>query len=683
MNARKNVFIVFAVLGIAVAVVAQSPSPEENTSTLNLKLSDFYVHDPWILAHQESKTYYLYTSARRSDTGENRYGVMTYKSKDLEHWEGPHIAFLIPDGTWANPAHGAWAPEVHVYKGKYYLFVTLHNRDKTIDQPQKEWNIGVTHNGAAYPPHMRGTQIFVSDSPTGPFKPIPGSPDRPHTREDFMTLDGTLYIEDDVPWMVYCHEWIQLIDGTMEAVRLKPDLSAAVGDPIYLFKASNAPWFKTQKKVGKQPRIYVTDGPFLYKTKKGKLLMLWSSYRNGLYVQTIAHSVSGKLQGPWGQYDPIVGDDSGHGMIFKTFDNRLMLVLHQPFRGPTVRAKLFELEDTGNSIRVKNAQPSGPARPGKLAAKPLFRDPVHDGAADPSLCWNREEGKWFMFYTNRRANEPNTPGVSWVHGTRIGIAESSDGGASWEYRGTAEIDYGKDDYTYWAPEVLYHNGVYHMYLSIVPGIFTDWNASRHIIHLTSKDLLKWKYESTLKLSSDKVIDACVSRLPDGTWRLWYNNERDHKSIYYADSPDLFAWEDRGKAIGDRPGEGPKVFRWKDCNWMVVDVWKGLGIYKSDDCLKWTRQENNLLMQPGQSPTDRAKGQHADVVVNGDRAFLFYFTHQAGEDASPDDPYSSRRTVMQVVELKYKDGELTCDRDEPTHILLQPIDDKNETGVETR
>ena len=313
--------------------------------------------------------------------------------------------------------------------------------------------------------------------------------------------------------------------------------------------------------------------------------------------------------------------------------------------------------------------------PPKVAAKPLFRDPVHDGAADPVLCWNRSERKWFMFYTNRRANVPNTPGVSWVHGTRIGIAESSDGGASWKYRGTADIDYGEGEYSYWAPEVIEHDGTYHMFLTFVPGIFTNWSAPRDIIHLTSKDMLKWKYESTLKLSSDRVIDACVLRLPDGTWRMWYNNERDRKSIYYADSPDLFTWEDRGKAIGDRPGEGPKVFRWKNRNWMVVDVWKGLGVYESDDCQKWTRKVKNLLEEPGKGPADTAKGGHPDVVVSGDRAFLFYFVHPGREDADPNDPYAGRRSVIQVVELEYKDGEITCDRDKPTYILLQPINDK--------
>lgn len=312
----------------------------------------------------------------------------------------------------------------------------------------------------------------------------------------------------------------------------------------------------------------------------------------------------------------------------------------------------------------------------KVAAKPLFRDPVYDGAADPVVCWNRGERKWFMFYTNRRANAPNTPGVSWVHGTRIGIAESSDGGASWKYRGTADINYGQGDYSYWAPEVIEHDGLYHMFLTFVPGMHTDWSGTRDIIHLTSKDILKWKYESTLKLSSDRVIDACVMRLPDGTWRMWYNNERDNKSIYYVDSADLLTWKDRGKAIGDRPGEGPKVFRWKGRYWMVVDVWRGLGVYVSDDCQKWTRKAKNLLEEPGKGPDDKVKGGHPDVVVSGDRAYLFYFTHPGRVNTEPaDDLYEQRRSSIQVVELEYKDGEITCDRDKPTYILLQPTNDQ--------
>ncbi len=315
-----------------------------------------------------------------------------------------------------------------------------------------------------------------------------------------------------------------------------------------------------------------------------------------------------------------------------------------------------------------------PTRQGKVADKPLFRDPVHDGAADPVLCWNRAEGKWFMFYTNRRANVPNTPGVTWVHGTRIGIAESLDGGATWKYRGTADIDYGQGEYTHWAPDVIEHNGTYHMYLSFVPGIFADWNAPRDIIHLTSKDLLKWKYESTLKLASNKVIDATVLQLPDGTWRMWYKNEGDNSWLYCADSPDLFTWSNRGMAIGDQSCEGAKAFRWKGRYWMVVDVWDGLGVYSSNDCQNWTQQKDNLLREPGKIPTDRGRGGHPDVVVSGDRAFLFYFIHQGGQDADPNDPYARRRSLIQVVELEYRDGQLSCDRDKPTYIQLLPVND---------
>ena len=304
---------------------------------------------------------------------------------------------------------------------------------------------------------------------------------------------------------------------------------------------------------------------------------------------------------------------------------------------------------------------------GKLAPKPLYRDPIYDAPTDPVLCFNTREKKWFMFYTSRRATEPNTPGFTWVHGSRIGIAESSDGGATWTYKGTADIDYtgGLSEYTYWAPEVIYHDGTYHMYLSFVPGIFPDWNHPRDIIHLTSKDLFKWKFESVLDLKSDRVIDACVIQLSNGTWRMWYKDERAKKSLSYADSSDLYKWEARGNAVNDRNGEGPKVFHWKGHYWMIADVWRGLGVWSSDDCLNWMPQGQNL------------HGSHGDVVVSGDRAYLFYFTGLNKDNIDPNDPYAKRRAVIQVTELEYNDGWLNCDVDKPTHInlLLQQEQEK--------
>ena len=284
-----------------------------------------------------------------------------------------------------------------------------------------------------------------------------------------------------------------------------------------------------------------------------------------------------------------------------------------------------------------------------------------------------------MFYTNRRANQRGLSGVAWVHGCRIGIAESADG-ASWTYVGTAEIELppeiGGTEPTHWAPDVITApDGTHHMYLTVVPGIFENWQHPRRIVHLTSTDLRRWRYRSALTLSSDRVIDAAVHPLPSGGWRMWYNNERDRKSIYYADSPDLFEWTDRGKAagVGERPGEGPYVFRWKDAYWMIVDLWRGLGVYRSDDLATWTAQPNDLLGVPGQGPDDGVNGGHAGVVVNDGRAFLFYFTHpgRAGT-ISPQDKDSPelRRSSILVVELLERDGQLVCDRDAVTDIALK-------------
>jgi hypothetical protein len=134
-----------------------------------------------------------------------------------------------------------------------------------------------------------------------------------------------------------------------------------------------------------------------------------------------------------------------------------------------------------------------------IAPKPLFRDPVYDGAADPVVVWNASQARWWMFYTNRRANVPWLSGVAWVHGCKIGIAESADG-ANWTYVGTAEIDLPADiggtEPTLWAPDIvtaeqvktamaaspngLSHQGAggatadaSHMFLTVVPGVFEN------------------------------------------------------------------------------------------------------------------------------------------------------------------------------------------------------------------
>jgi len=309
---------------------------------------------------------------------------------------------------------------------------------------------------------------------------------------------------------------------------------------------------------------------------------------------------------------------------------------------------------------------------GNKANKPLYRDPVYDGAADPVVIWNEATGSWFMYYTNRRATIDDPDGVKWVHGTRIGIAQSNDGGATWQYLDTCNINYRPiAEYTHWAPEVVVHEGIAHMYLTYVPGIFADWKHPRWIVHLTSTDGINWNYESKLKLASEKVIDACVARLPNGSWRMWYNNEAEGKTMYYADSPDLYNWTDQGKALGSFRGEGPKVFNWQNQWWMIIDTWRGLGVYTTSDLVHWDKQTELLLAEPGTGEDDQVIGGHPDVLVQSDRAYLFYFTHPGRRPEVPDRMMTEkRRSSIQVTELIYKNGILTCERNNPTMMNLK-------------
>jgi hypothetical protein len=311
-----------------------------------------------------------------------------------------------------------------------------------------------------------------------------------------------------------------------------------------------------------------------------------------------------------------------------------------------------------------------------IAPKPLFDDPIYHGAADPVIIYNKQKKKWWMFYTNRRASIIDTT-VQWVHGTRIGIAESKDG-KKWKYIDTANINYRPDEgYTHWAPDVIEHNSTYHMYLTYVPGIFKDWNHPRVIVHLTSSDLKNWNYQSTLKLVNEKVIDASVCKVNDSLWRMWYNNEKDGKSIYYADSKDLYNWVDKGKAIATR-GEGPKVFYWsagsggKQQYFMIVDAWKGMEVFSSADLLNWKKQPQRILENPGTGKDDQAIGGHCDVVVNDGKAYVYYFTHPGRNKINPaaKGSFDDKRSVIQIAQLEYNNDTVTCVRDKPVIVKLK-------------
>jgi len=289
-----------------------------------LKTSDIHIRDPFVLPVATGKLYYLYGTIGPESWTKSATGIDYYTSTDLENWEGPFPAFRPPQGFWAD--RNFWAPEVHFYAGRYYLFASFKAED-----------------------HRRGTQILAADGPQGPFLPISDGPATPH---DWECLDGTLYVDaDSQPWMVFCHEWVQVGDGEICAVRLSADLKSALGEPHLLFRASSAPWI--QKVNSKDREGYVTDGPWLHRLASGELWMLWSSFSAGGYTIGMARSASGQILGPWQQEpEPLYDDDGGHCMVFRTFDGRLLLAYHRPNPSPDERPYFVPLRENTTGFEI-------------------------------------------------------------------------------------------------------------------------------------------------------------------------------------------------------------------------------------------------------------------------------------------------------------------------------------------
>ncbi|MFN8239304.1 MAG: glycoside hydrolase family 43 protein [Bacteroidales bacterium] len=322
---KNRIAIVFLLILFAgsESLKSQMTPPEPK----NVKLADIHWRDMCILPDAATNTYYM--------VGPGGRGVNCYTSKDLLNWYGPLRIYEAAQDVWGTiPIVSIWAPELHKYHDKYYLFLTFDTRNKLCEQWPSWERVGRV---------TRGSQILVGDSPTGPFKPFQNHSTLP---VDMMTLDGTLYTEDGIPYIVFCHEWVQITNGSICYMQLKDDLSETTGVPVKLFHGSEASWSVTGKQFGNN----VTDGCFLHKGRTGKLYMLWTSAGPTGYTQGIAISESGKLAGPWIQQDePLYVQDGGHGMVFRTFDGRLMMILHSP-NNRSSRPRIFEMEDNGNTL---------------------------------------------------------------------------------------------------------------------------------------------------------------------------------------------------------------------------------------------------------------------------------------------------------------------------------------------
>lgn len=285
-----------------------------------MKNSEINIRDPFVIC--EDGKYYMY-GTRANNFGVKTAGFDVYVSEDLENWSQPQQCFYSEKYNMNFAVN--WAPEVHKYKDAYYMFATF----------TRESN------------NLRGTFILKADNPEGPFKPHSKGAVTP---EDWECLDGTLYVNGEgKPYVVFCHEHTQIIDGTICYTPLSDDLREAVGETVTLFKASEPHWADKDKSE-KDHRI--TDGPFMFRTKTGELLMLWSTFIKSKYAECLVRFKDKELSENFEHLEPLIDDDGGHGMIF-TNGEKLFLTFHSPNQTGSERPHFIEIVDKGNSISVK------------------------------------------------------------------------------------------------------------------------------------------------------------------------------------------------------------------------------------------------------------------------------------------------------------------------------------------
>ncbi|NGP62493.1 family 43 glycosylhydrolase [Paenibacillus thiaminolyticus] len=295
-----------------------------------------HVRDPFVFPNKEEGKYYLFGTTFADGCGDIDPVFEVYESSDLRQWTGPYIAFQPPKGFWGVRHY--WAPEVFEADGKYYMFATCKG------------GIG----------EHRGTGILVADHPAGPYRP---HSDGPVTPRDWECLDGTYYEDGEGQrWIVFCHEWTELYEGKIKAIRLTKDLTSSYGEAVTILNAADMEWIR----LFGDPRIekegYLTDAPFMYRARNGELIMLWSSYSVagygdegfGGYTVAIARSATGTVEGPWSHDKQLLMDrNAGHSSLFRDFNNQLWLCTHYPDTPHgNERALFVQVEELENGLNI-------------------------------------------------------------------------------------------------------------------------------------------------------------------------------------------------------------------------------------------------------------------------------------------------------------------------------------------
>ena len=98
--------------------------------------------------------------------------------------------------------------------------------------------------------------------------------------------------------------------------------------------------------------LYENGKYYMYRTKSGELLMLWSTFIKDQYAECVVRFTDGELGTCFEHAAPLIDNDGGHGMIFNGRDG-LYLTYHSPNTKGSERPCFVKIEDMGDSIKIK------------------------------------------------------------------------------------------------------------------------------------------------------------------------------------------------------------------------------------------------------------------------------------------------------------------------------------------
>lgn len=292
------------------------------TMEYNILLADINMRDPFIYVDKEKGRYHLFGTTSAGSL--KRFEM--YLSTDLVHWNGPIVVFDGHDhpSFWGRKDY--WAPEVYYIENLkvYLMFATV---------------MGETRK--------RGTVAFITEDLVNvPFRLYSDE----ITPEDFTNLDGTLFYDTKTgtPKIIFCHEWLEINDGSFVKGTLSPDLKKLDHSTLkVMFYASEIPW-SVSPSFTKTKNDYISDGPFIYK-RNGIEYMLYSTFGKEGYQTGYCYSENG-WETITHAIHPLTEPNSGHAMIFTCLDGIDHIIYHTDNDSSKVRPRIKKISIVNKAL---------------------------------------------------------------------------------------------------------------------------------------------------------------------------------------------------------------------------------------------------------------------------------------------------------------------------------------------